>query len=151
MRQLLLSVCILSAWPSSRFIDNNIWTHTPSKCCINTYCIKSVLQSLIIHAVAQALFIQASLMVPLKSFFCENGTCWQKWAAGGNNFYQHQRIRIASGEATHEAKSSEEWKGTAASFKACRMGAIKTIQDPATEFWQRTLLLNTFIMVCTLS
>lgn len=50
-----------------------------------------------------------------------------------------------------EVKSSEQWKGTAASFNACSMDAIKTFQDLATEFWQRTSLLNTFIMVCTLS
>lgn len=48
-------------------------------------------------------------------------------------------------------KSSDQWKGTAASFNVCSMDAIKTFQDPATEFWQMTLFLNTFIMVFTLS
>jgi len=52
---------------------------------------------------------------------------------------------------TAEVKSSEQSKRTAASFNACSMDAIKTFQDPATEFWQRTLLLNTFVIVCTLS
>lgn len=70
---------------------------------------------------------------------------------GSNHFYQQQSSRIAPGDAEDEVKSSEESKGTAASFNACSMDAIKTFQDPATEFWQRTLLLNTFIIACTLS
>lgn len=91
-----------------------------------------------------------------KGFFCENATCLQKRAAiiltnTRDHFYQDQSIRITSGDTTAEAKSSEQGKGTAASFNACSMDTVKTLQDPATEFWQRTLLLNTSVIVCTLS
>lgn len=97
---------------------------------------------------------QTSLMVPLKWCNFKRLSLWKCYLLAemdSNHFYQHKSIRIASGDSADEVKSSEQSKGTAASFNACSMDAIKTFQDPATEFWQRTLLLNTFIIVCTLS
>lgn len=63
---------------------------------------------------------------------------------GSNHFYQQQSSRVAPGDAEDEVKSSEESKGTAASFNACSMDAIKNISRSCYRILAKDFALEYF-------